>query len=231
MEWTRSDTNRAGQAQLQPVPWIGIAGGSCTSGNPCNCVLRAIFRACYARFRHCATKEKHMSRATLEFISGPSGRFSWGRKDEEYVADFCLVSRRTLDDFEYKVFKFHFLLGADWRLCTRRLGIDRGNFFHAVYRIEQKLGRVFRELQPYGLFPLDEYFRGSRHKPPAPATFPVGGDGLPCAPPPARDYAPLSWRGSLRRRPLQAFFGNGRRPGASRCIRPPAHLPRSRPGG
>ncbi len=38
--------------------------------------------------------------------------------------------------------------------------MDRGNFFHAVYRIEQKLGRVFRELEPYSLFPVDDYFHG-----------------------------------------------------------------------
>jgi hypothetical protein len=38
--------------------------------------------------------------------------------------------------------------------------MDRGNFFHAVYRIEQKLGRVFRELEPYALFPVNEYFHG-----------------------------------------------------------------------
>jgi hypothetical protein len=29
-----------------------------------------------------------------------------------------------------------------------------------VYRIEQKLGRVFRELEPYALFPVNEYFHG-----------------------------------------------------------------------
>jgi hypothetical protein len=52
----------------------------------------------------------------------------------------------------------HFLGGADWRACTRALGLDRGNFFHAVYRIEQKLGRVFFEIQPYALYPLREYF-------------------------------------------------------------------------
>ena len=83
-----------------------------------------------------------------------------GRKDEEFVADFCLVARRALSDCEHKLFRYHFLLGADWKLCTRKLGIDRGTFFHRVYRIEQKLGRVFRELEPYGLFPLDEYFHG-----------------------------------------------------------------------
>ncbi len=60
----------------------------------------------------------------------------------------------------YRLFRYHFLLGADWTLCTRKLSMSRGNFFHAVYRIEQKLGRVFRELQPYPLFPLDDYFNG-----------------------------------------------------------------------
>ncbi len=102
-----------------------------------------------------------MSKISLEFIPGRERNFSWGRKDEEYMADFILVSRRTLGEFEYKIFKFHFLLGADWKLCCRRLNIDRGTFFHAVYRIQQELGRVFRELEPYGLFPLDEYFHGS----------------------------------------------------------------------
>ena len=77
------------------------------------------------------------------------------------MADFTLVSRRTLSDLAYSVFKYHFLLGADWKLCCKRLNIDRGTFFHAIYRIEEDLGRVFRELEPYGLFPLDEYFHGS----------------------------------------------------------------------
>jgi hypothetical protein len=129
--------------------------------HPCNCVLRAIFRACYARFRHCVGKEKYMSRISLEFVPGRERSFSWGRKDEEYAADFILVSRRTLDPVQYRIFKYHYLLGADWKLCCHRLGIDRGNFFHAVYRIEETLGRIFRELEPYSLFPLDEYFHGS----------------------------------------------------------------------
>ena len=76
------------------------------------------------------------------------------------MADFCLVSRRNLTETEHRLFRYHFLLGAEWMLCARKLGLSRGNFFHAVYRIEQKLGRVFRELQPYPLFPLDDYFNG-----------------------------------------------------------------------
>ena len=101
-----------------------------------------------------------MSKISLEPHAGRQRPGSWGRKDEEYIADFFLVSRRTLSDSEFRLFRFHFMLGADWKLCTRKLGMDRGNFFHSIYRIEQKLGRVFRELEPYSLFPLDEYFHG-----------------------------------------------------------------------
>jgi hypothetical protein len=162
MQWNRSET-------------IALAGSACTIcqgqglrhttkkglASPCNCVLRGIFRACFARFRYCASKEKQVSKVTWQFCEGgKSGRRTWGRRDEEYMADFCLVTQRNLDEFEYKIFRFHFLLGADWRLCCRQLKIDRGIFFHAVYRIQQKMGRVFRELEPYSLFPLDEYFGG-----------------------------------------------------------------------
>jgi hypothetical protein len=115
---------------------------------PCHCVLRSVFRACYARFRTCADKEKFMSTITLVPCKGKESQRAF------------LVSRRNLDAFEYSVFRNHFVLGADWRLCCEYMKIDRGDFFHTVYRIQQKLGRVFRELKPYCLFPLDEYFGG-----------------------------------------------------------------------
>jgi hypothetical protein len=106
-------------------------------------------------------KDKHIPRATLELgAGGKERRFVWGRKEEEFVADFELVAKRTLKGQEWDIFRFHFLLGADWRLCCQKMKIDRGTFFHAVYRIEQRLGRTFRDLQPYALFPLDEYFGG-----------------------------------------------------------------------
>ena len=101
-----------------------------------------------------------MGKVRLEPMTGSEGNFCWGMKDEEYMADFCLVSKRALEEEEYKLFRYHFLLGADWRLCCSRLNIDRGSFFHQLYRIEQKLGRVYRELRPHALFPLDEYFGG-----------------------------------------------------------------------
>jgi hypothetical protein len=163
MKWSRSDTLVLALDYCARCHGMGLRGERRGASNPCNCVLREIFRACYNRFCHCVNKEKHLSRVTLQFTAGCDGRMAYSRKDEEYCADFYLVSKRHLDESEFRIFRFHFLLGADWKLCCRKLDMDRGSFFHAVYRIERKLGRVFRELQPYGLFPLDEYFHGTTH--------------------------------------------------------------------
>lgn len=160
--WTRSNTIALAHPKCTQCHGLGLRSTQKNKeGRPCNCVLRAIFRACFNRFRYCVEKEKHISQATLDLSPGsPDRRFSWGRKDEEYAADFYLVSKRNLTAAEWQLFRYHFLLGADWRLCAIRLKMDRGNFFHAVYRIEQKLGKIFMELEPYALFPLDEYFGG-----------------------------------------------------------------------
>ncbi len=160
MQWNRSETLALAMHNCTQCHGSGLRIGRKRTAFPCNCVLRTIFRICFHRFVRCATQEKHLSKVSLEPHNGRQRPGSWGRKDEEYMADFCLIARRSLDDFEYKLFRYHFLLGADWKLCARKLGMDRGNFFHSVYRIEQKLGRAFRQTQPYPLFPLDEYFYG-----------------------------------------------------------------------
>src|ERR1700689_1151698 len=160
MEWTRSETLALAMHNCTQCHGCGLRLRNTGGWMPCNCVLRAMFRICYDRFRRCTEQERHVSRVSMEPAAGARRPMTFGRKDEEYMADFCLVSRRNLSEEEHLLFRYHFLLGADWTLCARKLGMSRGNFFHAVYRIEQKLGRVFRELQPYPLFPLDEYFHG-----------------------------------------------------------------------
>lgn len=161
MEWTRSETLVLAQQSCTHCFGLGLRPGRAGASTPCNCVFRAIFRACYARFQQCASKEKYISRVSLESNPGRQRKSVWGLKNEEFIADFCLVSRRTLSESEYKIFKYHFLLAADWKLCCRKFNVDRVTFFHEVYRIEQKLGKTFRELEPHALFPLDEYFNST----------------------------------------------------------------------
>lgn len=183
MEWSRSETLALAMHNCSQCHSSGLRFAKKDVAVPCNCVLRSIFRICCDRFTRCVAQEKHLSRVSLEPHAGRSRPSTWGRKDEEFIADFCLVSRRVLDDFEHRLFRYHFLLGADWKLCTRKLGINRGNFFHAVYRIEQKLGRIFREMEPYPLFPLDEYFHGpSRAQPGLSLATPVAPARIPAQP-------------------------------------------------
>jgi hypothetical protein len=159
MEWNRSEVVALASLGCAVCDGLGLTTGR-QRPRPCGCVLRAIFRVCYSQFIVCATREKSMSHVSLEPPRPSHSRRPgiWGRKDEEFIADFCLVARRELTELEYRVFKFHFLLRGNWRLCARRLNVDRDTYFRVVYRIEEKLGRRYREVRPYPLFPLDEYF-------------------------------------------------------------------------
>lgn len=185
MVWTRSETLALAVHNCVHCDGLGLRVSEKDEPmQPCNCVLRSIFRACYIRFRECIDKEKYVTRVTLDAVHGVDCKNAYSRKNEEYVADFCLVSTRFLTEKEHIIFRYHYLLGADWKLCCRKLGLDRGTFFHLVYRIQQKLGRAFRELEPYSLYPLSEYFGGEMRM--AGATRPTERKVVPIRPPVAR---------------------------------------------
>jgi hypothetical protein len=159
MTWNRSNT--IGLAQMRCVHCHGFGMRSSQKRGtvlPCNCVFRSIFRICYRRFRECVQMEKRISTVTLDWSSSSTGKRSYGRKIEEYIADFCNIARRILDDEHYQIFRYHFILGADWTLCCRRLNLQKGLFYRRVYRIMALLGREFAEVVPYHLYPVDEYF-------------------------------------------------------------------------
>ncbi len=159
MEWNPIELERQALASCSTCEGSGVRCVKRAKPLPCKCAFRSMFRACYARFRDCMHGGKFRSRVTFERTpSGRSNRGMWGRKEEEYMADFELVAKRTLDAADYRLFRVHFLLGADWRLCEKRLGIRRGNFFHGVYRIEAQLGEAFAALKPYAIYPPRDYF-------------------------------------------------------------------------
>lgn len=220
MDWSGSSVLCLARLSCTCCGGTGMRWESLEEGStPCQCVLRAVFRACYARFRVCVARDKPLSKIRFEPHGGRHGRMVWGRKDEEYAADFCLIGRRTLDPYLYRLFSYHYLLGGDWRLCCRRMRLDRGDFFHHLYRVQEALGRVFCELKPYGLFPPREYF--ATHvggcSPPSPPSL-RGGTGPSLSP----DLHPYFRDRLLRRRrprPLSPPLAGG----ATRaCLAAPA---------
>lgn len=165
MRWTHSDVIALADQKCAKCLATGLMPGRHRDYTaPCGCVLREIFRICYRKFEHCQARPARMpsrsveSRLLVHKIGGP--RRAQTLLNEEYSADFVLVAKRVLagNEQQLAIFKFHFLMGASWEACCRRLQISRGEFFHEVYRLEEKLGRAFRELEPYRLFPVDEYF-------------------------------------------------------------------------
>jgi hypothetical protein len=160
MEWTRSETIALACGKCTRCHGYGLVRGRGNSQVPCECVLRAVFKACYHRFRNGLMKTNSAPVVNVSLASVSRGQRSGnhGWKGEEYSADFTLVCQRALTEKEYKLFRYAYLLGADWKLAHRFLKMSRPTFMQACYRLEAKLGRAFRECAPYSLFPLDEYF-------------------------------------------------------------------------
>jgi hypothetical protein len=161
MQWNRSNAIGLSRVACLQCGGTGLRTVWKVREAPCSCVLRAVFRACFERYRECAALTRYSSSVSLEFSQGTEGGRTYGRKIEEYLADVCLVAKRTLSEEEHQMFRFHYLLGADWKLCGRRLNLDRGNVFHLAYRVERKLGRAFSNLEPYALYPVADYFAGT----------------------------------------------------------------------
>lgn len=125
----------------------------------CECVLRSCFRECFVRYLACKDRQASGS----SWIERETGGVQYSRKSEEYIADFETVSFRTLAKRpkQLGIFKSHFLEGGDWKYCTAKLGLSKGEFFHNLYLLQERLGAEFHELEPYALHPVDLYF-GSR---------------------------------------------------------------------
>src|ERR1039458_5568034 len=151
--------------------WVALAKTGCVSCNGtglcdddmCSCVDRKVFRIVLAKIRTIAVGAHLIRPLALVAASRPYGQQGHGRRNEEFTADVYLTAKRTLTDpIEWDLFRFHYMLGADWRACCPKLGnMDRGTFWHCAYRVEEKLGKMWRELQPFPLYPVDEYFRGA----------------------------------------------------------------------
>lgn len=166
--------------ELSERHYLTLAPNSCAScyglgrrpgrnGNDsiCNCVLRGIFRRCLARYRQVS--------GSNEF---PPMDIRRGLPNYEFAADFVLVSERTLlgmtryefnlrdkpEPLAWRIFKMHVLQAADWRYCCAKLGVNRGEFFHEVYRVEQRLGRAYAEIAPIPLYPFGRYFGSTPEK-------------------------------------------------------------------
>lgn len=145
----------------------------------CPCVYRRVFRACSAKYQELRQRGGEYARSPAAERTG--GR--WERRGStvgfsaaEYLADFELVARRTLRDqpLEYAVFWYSCFHRLPWQACvqliSRNLGkpLSRGNFFHLLYRIEERLGQAFLELRPYGVLPSEYFSGGSRRAPASP---------------------------------------------------------------
>ncbi len=131
---------------------------------PCACVCRAVFRACYRRFRQCAAASGATRAVTFsESPRGVDRHLVWVRRLEDYCADFESAARRSLSAEQLRLFRYHHVLGASPELAARRMGISERHFFRLLAELECAVGREFALMTPYSVYPPREYLSPQRH--------------------------------------------------------------------
>jgi hypothetical protein len=136
---------------------------------PCRCVLRRIFVICHNRYQLIGSEQMAEGTSSHFMMTGNPRAIGkrrargWSRPKEEFRADFVCIARRALTADEFHLFVEHFLELRAWPVCATRLQMTRGNFYHAVYRVQAKVGEAFAATEPFALFPLDEYLGGTGH--------------------------------------------------------------------
>jgi hypothetical protein len=126
---------------------------------PCGCVSRNLYNQLLSRDLLIGNQQMTVSSCVPTVVSrGSDSRFCWSRKNEEFSADFYLLAKRTLDPKDFSIFRLHCLAGCNWKHCVEVLNMNRGDFFHAVYRIQETVGEAAVELRPHAIYPLSEYF-------------------------------------------------------------------------
>src|SRR3982750_3568962 len=105
MNWTRSETLALANQRCSVCRGIGMRDGRKEDKLPCKCVLRAIFRICFQRFVECVTVDSTISQVRIERRPGKAGHVTWGRKQEEYIADFMKLTERTLTPAQFRLFR------------------------------------------------------------------------------------------------------------------------------
>lgn len=140
-------------------PGCARCGGTGTlATRVCHCVTKRVFRACYAKYCELLETGPQIHAIHLDTPSLRSRPVTFNFRDSDFIADFELISKRTLAPDEWQIFKEVFLLGESYKDVSARHGIQRPSFFSRLQRIERKLGAAFIETTPYGLWPLNEYF-------------------------------------------------------------------------
>ena len=125
----------------------------------CNCVYRAVFRRVLGKYRASDIGGRNVMVVSHHGITNSFPA-------QEYRADFELTCSRLLrkDPMQWYVWRLHVLDKVQWKPCIGMLEVilkkkvDRGTFFHAVYRVETTCGKELIQMLPYPLYPIDVYF-------------------------------------------------------------------------
>ncbi|MCC7235585.1 MAG: hypothetical protein IT163_09800 [Bryobacterales bacterium] len=114
--------------------------------NTCRCVYRKVFDLVMTQVHNRTGYAHDFKKQTF--------------KQSEWLADVQLLAMRALDGHELSktIYRLGCVEDRDYKVVSAKVGLSRGNYFHAVYRMKEVVGRAWLETKPHAVYPTDQYF-------------------------------------------------------------------------
>jgi hypothetical protein len=121
----------------------------------CACIYRLVFRIVINRYLEIACSSRSASRLYCHSVFGVS------RPDEEFLADVeCNVRRALADEpLLYRIWRMHVVDNNSPEFIGRAKRLDPQVVRLELAKIAVICGSRFANVEPYPLFPVDNYFR------------------------------------------------------------------------
>lgn len=145
---------------------------------PCRCAIFRLFRICHNKYRDCGRNMEHYSAVSFTRTGGGPGGRNFGRKNEEYRADFFLIASRTLrrGTAEHRFFKIRYIEDNGRAETQRALHLTRAEYDRLDDRVVYAAGKAFMTNEPSTIYPFDSYFSTIIHRD-IPANIPASDEG------------------------------------------------------
>ena len=126
----------------------GGCGETPGTNQACSCVLRAIGAVCLERYRRTGPSARSCGHVTRSGIL-----YSFPNCD--FRVDVGMAARRALTGRDLVTFRRYWEYAQPYKVILAETGASHGDFWHAVYRIETRIGR---ECLLGALYPTLAYF-------------------------------------------------------------------------
>ncbi len=123
----------------------------------CGCVHRHAFYSCVAKYRRIRFCQGYPDAPRIRLEHSGHGDPQYAFPHSEFLADFDIAARKCLAKEDLLILEHHFIQRGEWKRGLALTKLNRGDYYHRVYAVAERMGGYLATLKPFALYPTPAY--------------------------------------------------------------------------